>query len=89
MKLKPNEDHLVTKADLVQSQDELAGIISRGFEELTGKVDLLDKKIDGVESKLETKIDVINDRLENVAYKFEVKDLQNRVIKLEQKQTAR
>ncbi|MGI0016951.1 MAG: hypothetical protein ACREBU_26310 [Nitrososphaera sp.] len=65
--------------------DDLAVMIKKGFDDVDKQVGELktdmDKQFDGVNDHLE-KIEL---RLDNVAYRFELKELENRVIFLERK----
>jgi len=93
--MKTTDNKPITKADLTQvvtkivtnvvtrSQAELARMIAKGFEQTATKTDLAELRSDLTE--VNQKVELINDRLDHVAYKFEVKDLQARVTKLEQK----
>ena len=65
--------------------DHLARMVNKGFEKIDEK---LDKRFDGLESRidnLENGHDEIKLRLDNVAYRFEVGQLKERVKKLEMK----
>lgn len=73
--------------------DDLAAIIKKGFDEtedlavmIKEGFDGVDKRFDGVDKrldKLERGHEEIERRLTNVAYRFELVDLQKRVQKME------
>ena len=73
--------------------DDLAIIIKKGFDEVDKRFDGVDKRFDGVDKrfdKVEKRLDnlekgheEINLKLGNVAYRFELIDLQKRVQRVE------
>ena len=66
--------------------DTLAGMVKRGFDGADKRFDKVDSRFDKIDSRLgnlEQGQDEIKVRLDNVAYRFEVEDLQRRVKKLE------
>jgi len=48
------------------TNEKLADMMEVGFEHVLGRIDSMDKKIDGVESKLGKKIDNIDGRVGNI-----------------------
>jgi len=76
------------------SMEDLAGMVQRGFAETTKKIDLDRVKgdLDGVKNSLRVlsenntrEHEEIKLRLDNVAYRFELVELQKRVEVLEKK----
>jgi len=59
--------------------DNLAGMIKRGFDGVDKRFDGVDKRLANLERGQED----IKLRLDNVAYRFELVELQNRVNRLE------
>lgn len=81
-------DNLATKVDsgfkrAEENRKELARMISSGFENTATKTELAEVKTDVTE--LKTEVFNINLRLDNLAPKFEVRDLEKRVTRLETK----
>jgi len=67
--------------------NDLAIMVAKGFEETAKKADM-DRRFDGVNArldKLEQGHEEIKLRLDNVAYRFELVELQKRVELLEKK----
>jgi len=77
------------------TNEDLARMIKKGFDDHDKRLNSVDKRFDKVDSRLgkidlrlgnlERGQDEIKVRLDNVAYRFEVEDLQRRVKKLELK----
>lgn len=75
------------------TNEDLAHMIKRGFDDHDKRFDEIDKRFDGVDTrldKMDTRMDnleqgqeEIKTRVDNVAYRFEVEDLKKRVRKLE------
>lgn len=61
--------------------EDLAGMVQRGFDDLSGQIKKVQKRMDVFERGQED----IKLRLDNVAYRFELKELENRVKILERK----
>lgn len=82
---KKNDDRF---NDLEKTIDSLAIITKNGFDLVGQRFEQVDKKLDEVDKKL-TLLDRgqedIKLRLDNVAYRFELTELQRRVILLEKK----
>lgn len=77
------EKHLIKKMD--EKIDDLAGMTKRGFDEV---YDEIHNEVGGLKkqmSKLEQGQEDIKLRLDNVAYRFELVELQRRVTLLEKK----
>lgn len=67
------------------TNEDLARMVQNGFDEMKGRVD---KRFDKVESRLdilEQGQEDIKLKLDNVAYRFELEDLEKRVERLELK----
>lgn len=70
--------------------DDLAGMVQRGFVGVDKRFDKVETRLDGVEERLknvEIGQEDIKLRLDNVAYRFELKQLDERVTSLERKMT--
>jgi len=68
------------------TNERLAQMIKRGFDDHDKRFDKIDARFDNLDLKMansEQDHDEIKVRLDNVAYRFEVEDLQKRVKKLE------
>ena len=66
--------------------DNLAGMIKRGFDGVDKRFESVDKRFDGIEKRLanlEEGQEEIKLKLDNVAYRFELVELQKRVDRLE------
>jgi hypothetical protein len=74
--------------------DNLAGMIKCGFDDMGGRIVGVEKKVDGFEKSLKKELAILSEintreheeiklRLDNVAYRFELVELQKRVDKLE------
>lgn len=77
------------------TNEDLARMINKGFDDHDKRFRSFDKRFDGIESRMD-KVDVrldnleqgqeeIKIRLDNVVYRFEVEDLKKRVKKIELK----
>lgn len=73
----------MTKNTKKVSIDDLATMVAAGFENTSTKADIT--KVENRLDKLEQGQEEIKMRLDNVAYRFEVKDLEKRVERLENK----
>jgi len=65
---------------------DLAGMVKKGFDGADKRFDNINSRLNKIDLKmvnLEQGQDEIKVRLDNVAYRFEVEDLQRRVKKLE------
>lgn len=72
--------------------DDVAGMVQRGFQEMNGRFGEVDKRLDGLEGRmgtLEKGQEEIKLRLDNVAYRFELVELQRRVEILEKRVGAK
>lgn len=68
--------------------EDLAGMVQRGFSDVAGQINDLTGQIKKVQKRmdvLERGQEDIKLRLDNVAYRFELKELENRVKILERK----
>lgn len=67
--------------------DNLAGMIKRGFDDMGGKIDRAEKSLKNdiavLKENNKQEHEDIKLRLDNVAYRFELVELQKRVDKLE------
>lgn len=66
--------------------DDLAGMVKHGFDSVDKRFDSVDKRFDRVEDRLDTLEqgqEEIKLKLDNVAYRFELEELQKRVRRLE------
>ena len=61
--------------------DDLAGMVRDGFDDVGKRLDGINESLDTLEGGQEE----IKLKLDNVAYRFELKELQNRVELLEKK----
>ena len=70
------------------TNEDLARMVKRGFDNVDKKFDDVDKRFDDVDKRfhtLEQGQEDIKLRLDNVAYRFELQDLEKRVEKMELK----
>lgn len=70
--------------------DALAGMVQRGFVSVEKRLDGVDERLDGIDKRMDTLEHGQEDiklRLDNVAYHFELKQLETRVSVLERKIT--
>jgi polyhydroxyalkanoate synthesis regulator phasin len=78
----------ITLEKLAESIDTLATMVKKGFDAIDAKFGQVETKFGQIETRLtnieQGQEDVIL-KLDNFAYKFEVKELQKRVTKLERK----
>ena len=68
--------------------DDLAGMVKRGFDNVDDGFNKVDKRFDGVEAKLENLengVEEIKLKLDQVAYRFEVQELDRRLKRVEAK----
>ena len=71
----------VTNLEILDALNDFSTSVDKRF-------DLVDKRFDGVESRLDSleyNQENIISKLDNVAYRFEIRDLENRVGSLENK----
>lgn len=61
--------------------DDLAGMVAKGFEGVNSRIDKLDTRLGNVEIGQEE----IKLKLDNVAYRFELRELERRIELLEKK----
>jgi len=77
---------------LVATVDNLAVAVKKGFDYVDKRFDGVDKRFDGVDKRLdslERGHEEIKLKLDNVAYRFELVELQRRVEILEKKLSAK
>lgn len=75
--------------------EDLAGMVNRGFEGVNERIDKVETRLGSVENQLgevETRLSTVEQDVKDIkshiyteTYKFEIKDLDNRVTKLEKK----
>ena len=73
----------ITLESLAGSVEDLAAMTAKGFENTATKADVV--RLDNRLGKLEQGQEDIKLKLDNVAYRFELVELQKRVERLEQK----
>ncbi|MFZ5982494.1 MAG: hypothetical protein ACOYS2_02920 [Patescibacteria group bacterium] len=72
--------------------DDLAGMVNNGFESIRSEINEGFKKVDERFDKVEKRLDIVEEDIKEIktniyteTYKFDIKDLDNRVTKLEKK----
>ncbi len=73
----------MSKKDM--SNEQLARMMAKGFENVDNRFDRIENRLENVESDIEE----INLKFDHVAHKFEVKDLERRVTILENKDKSK
>jgi len=77
--LEENNSNILERVD--EKIDELATVVKAGFDSMDGRINTVENKIDSLERGHEE----IKLKLDNVAYRFEIVELQRRVEILEKK----
>ena len=78
----------VTNLEILDALNDFSTSVDKRFDGVDKRFDLVDKRFDGVESRLDSleyNQENIISKLDNVAYRFEIRDLEKRVGILENK----
>ena len=65
--------------------NNLGRMIQKGFDHVDKKFEGVDKKISSLQTEMNFRFDEVDGKLNNVAYRFELQDLEKRVEKVELK----
>ena len=82
------KNQAITKKDLNQGFENMGKMIKAGFDGVDKRFEVVSKELELVNKRLallESGQEDIKLRLDNVVYRFELKDLEERVIVLEKK----